>query len=268
LIGGAPVPGDAAVVVVAGPRDDYLAAEVDALAAYARDGGALLVLIDPRVAVPRLSDLLAPYRLSMLDVVVLDEKELRAGSRTFDATVVKVRRYEQHPITRGFNYVTMFPRARPLLITPDSSVTGTTAQYLGVSDETSWGETDMNSFRIGSASRDGVDIAGPLPISAAATRSAPGEADLRESRLVLVGDSDFANNVFFGVLGNADFFQNALAYLAGDDAMITIRPREALRDQIYLSERDGRLVFLVCIVLLPALSLAAGVVMIARRARL
>jgi ABC-type uncharacterized transport system involved in gliding motility auxiliary subunit len=261
------VPGDASAVVIAGPRDDYLASEVNALSDYARTGGSLLVMIDPRTNLPGLGGFIAGYGLSVLDVVVLDEKELRAGDRTFDATVVKVRRYERHPITNAFNYVTMYPRARAVFIQPDSSGIGATAGYLAISDASSWGEIDMETFAQGTASRDGVDIAGPLPVAAVATRSSA-RGDGTKSRLVLVGDSDFANNVFLGVLGNSDFFQNTVAFLTHDDAMITIRPREALSDQVYLSEREGRLVFLVCIVLLPALSLGTGVVVIAKRARL
>ena len=101
-----------------------------------------------------------------------------------------------------------------------------------------------------------------------ATRVPIGGGDANKSRVVLIGDSDFANNVFWGVIGNSDFFLNAIAFLAEDESMITIRPREALRDQIFLSERDGRLVVLICIILLPALSLGTGVAVIARRARL
>jgi ABC-type uncharacterized transport system involved in gliding motility auxiliary subunit len=261
------VPGDASALVVAGPREDYLDSEVNALSDYARTGGSLLLMIDPRIDVPRLGAFFALYGVSVLDAVILDEKELRAGSRTFDATVVKVRRYERHPITRAFNYVTMYPRARAVFIEPDSSRIGATAGYLAISDAGSWGETDMETFATGTATRDGVDIAGPLPLAAAATRSIVG-GTATKSRLVLIGDSDFANNVFLGVLGNSDFFQNTVAFLTHDDAMITIRPRPALADQVYLSEREGRLVFLICIVLLPALSLGAGVIVIARRARL
>ncbi|HKW13178.1 MAG TPA: Gldg family protein [Candidatus Krumholzibacteria bacterium] len=268
LIGGAAVPSDAAVVVIAGPHDDYLQDEVDALDAYARAGGSLFVMLDPRVDAPHLAALLAEYSLSVLNAVILDEKELHAGDRTFDATVVKVRRYERHPINKAFNYVTMFPRARPVFIARDSTLIGVSAQFLALSDASSWGETDMKAFDEGRGVKDGVDIAGPLPVAASATRSPFGRADMKKSRVVLVGDSDFVNNVFFGVLGNSDWFQNALAFLADDESMITIRPRPALSDQIYLSERQGRLVFLVCIILLPAISLGAGIAVIMRRAKL
>src|SRR5262249_30839389 len=116
--------------------------------------------------------------------------------------------------------------------------------------------------------KDGVDIAGPLPVAAVATRSPFGRTDIKKNRVVLVGDSDFVNNVFFGVLGNSDWFENALAFLSDDESMITIRPRPALNDQVYLSERQGRLVFLICLVLLPAISLGAGISVIIRRAKL
>jgi len=268
LVGGAAVPSDATAVVIAGPRDDYLENEIDALDAYMRAGGSLLVMIDPRVSLPRVGSLLAQYGLSVLDAVVLDEKEGRAGDRTFDATVVKVRRYERHPITRAFNYITMFPRARPVFITRDSTRIGVSAQFLAISDAGSWGETNMKAFDEGHGARDGVDLAGPLPVAAVATRSPFGRKDIKKSRVVLFGDSDFVNNVFFGVLGNSDLFQNALAFLTDDESMITIRPRPALRDEIYLSEAQGRLVFLICIVLLPAVSLGTGITVIVRRARL
>jgi ABC-type uncharacterized transport system involved in gliding motility auxiliary subunit len=268
LIGGPAIPSDASVVVIAGPRDDYLDAEMNSLDAYARRGGSLFVMLDPRIATPRIGALLSEFGLSVLDAVILDEKELKAGDRSFDATVVKVRRYERHPINRAFNYVTMFPRARPVFITRDSTLIGVSSQFLAISDATSWGETDMKAFDEGRGSKDGVDIAGPLPVAATAVRQPFGRPDMKKSRVVLVGDSDFVNNVFFGVLGNSDWFQNALAFLSDDESMITIRPKPSLSDQIYLSERQGRLVFLVCIILLPAVSLGAGIAVIMRRAKL
>jgi ABC-type uncharacterized transport system involved in gliding motility auxiliary subunit len=269
LIGGAAIPSDAAVVVIAGPRDDYLEEEVDALEAYARAGGSLFIMLDPRTDTPRIGTLLAAYHLSVLNAVILDNKELKAGDRTFDATVVKVRRYEKHPINRAFNYVTMFPRARPVFITRDSTKVGVSGQFLAISDPTSWGETDMKAFDEGRGVKDGVDIAGPLPLAAVATRSPFARNEMKkQSRLVLVGDSDFVNNVFFGVLGNSDWFENALAFLADDESMITIRPRPSLGDQVYLSEAQGRMVFLICIILLPAVSLGAGIAVIMRRAKL
>src|SRR5262249_34902830 len=52
------IPGDAALVVVAGPRHDFLPGEIERLAAYLKRGGALLLLLEPG-AIPNLSAFLA-----------------------------------------------------------------------------------------------------------------------------------------------------------------------------------------------------------------
>ncbi len=265
LVSARQVPADCDVIVIAGPREDYLADEVVAIERYLRAGGSALFMLDPRFDFPRLATVLARYHLRVLDAVILDDLVLDAGDRTFDVTVAKVRRYEKHPITRGFNYVTMFTRARPVYIPTDSVVAGLDVQYLAITDDEAWGETDMNSFAAGSASRDGVDIAGPMPLAAVATRTPVPAGSGRPSRVVLVGDSDFASNSFYGVLGNADFFQNIVAFLAEDENLIRIRPRGATGDTVYISAAGGRLVFAVSIVLVPLITLAVGTMVVLRR---
>jgi ABC-type uncharacterized transport system involved in gliding motility auxiliary subunit len=272
LLGGARVPSDCSVLIVAGPRHDYFADEVASIHRYLDAGGSVLFMIDARVDVPLLATVLARYHLGLVDAIVLDEVALDSGDRSFDATVAKVRRYESHAITRGFNWLTLFPRARPVIVRGDSSRADATANYLAITDDGSWGETDESAFSTGRATRDGVDVAGPLPIAAVATRTpfvtaSGAPATGATSRVVLVGDSDFANNAMLGVLGNADFFMNCVAYLSDDADLIRIRPRRALNESVYITERQGRMVFLVCIVLLPLAPVVAGAVVLAQRRR-
>ncbi|MDH4037606.1 MAG: GldG family protein [Candidatus Krumholzibacteria bacterium] len=259
------VPADCDVLVIAGPREDYLADEVTAIDRYLRAGGSALFMLDPRFDFTRLAGALDRYRLRVLDAVILDDLVLDAGERTFDATVAKVRRYEKHPITEGFNYVTMFTRARPVYIPEDTLRAGLDVQYLAITDAEAWGETDMNSFTVGRATRDGVDIAGPMPLAAVATRTPVPAGSARTSRVVLVGDSDFASNSFYGVLGNADFFQNIVAFLSEDEDLIRIRPRAATGDTVYISAAQGRMVFAVSLVLVPLITLIVGASVVFRR---
>jgi ABC-type uncharacterized transport system involved in gliding motility auxiliary subunit len=259
------VPADCAVLLLPGPREDYFQDEVAAIDRYLRRGGAALFMLDPRFDFTRLSTALSRYHLRLIDAVILDDLVLDAGDRVFDVTVAKVRRYERHPITRGFNFVTMFTRARPVQIVPDSTAIGVSAQYLGITDEEAWGETDMSSFSVGQATRDGSDLAGPLPIAAVSTFSPTIADSARASRVVVVGDSDFASNGFYGVLGNADFLQNIVAFLAEDENLIRIRPRDSLGDSVYISAPQGRMVFAVCIVLVPLATLMIGAFVVVRR---
>ena len=83
------------------------------------------------------------------------------------------------------------------------------ANYLAVTEKSAWGETDLNSFCLGTATRDSEDVSPPLAVAAVAERTitepdATAGSDAR-SRIVVVGDSDFATNRFFGLLGNGDF---------------------------------------------------------------
>ena len=46
-----------------------------------------------------------------------------------------------------------------------------------------------------------------------------------ETRLVVVGDSDFAANSVAGIGGNRDMFLNIVNWLAQQDNLISVRPR-------------------------------------------
>jgi ABC-type uncharacterized transport system involved in gliding motility auxiliary subunit len=266
LVGVDRVPDDCEVLVVAGPRLDFVAGEAAIVDDYLRSGGAAMFLMEARTSLPNLEGLLRRYDVILDPVVILDELVVvDSGERVFDATVAKVRRYEPHRITRDFNVITMYPMARPVRLDEDSLVIGTDAQYLGITDESSWGEVDMGSFAAGTATRDGEDIAPPLPVSAIVTRDVQGDGG--RTRLVVVGDSDFAGNSYYGVLGNSDFFLNCVNYLAADEDLISIRPRRGPGDRALISERQGRFVFATSIVLLPLSVVIVGTIVLVRRRR-
>jgi ABC-type uncharacterized transport system involved in gliding motility auxiliary subunit len=260
------VPSDCFVLILPGPKRELLQTEVNKIDAYLAAGGNALFLLDPRWPVSRLEPLLARYRLTIDNIVLLDEMVVvDAGEEVFDATFTKIRYYDKHPITRDFNSITIFPMARPVTIVPVEGDAAVRAQYLAVTGLSAWGETDMNSFKVGTATRDETDVEPPLAVAVVAERSnrfdrPAGDAQQPEriSKIVVVGDSDFATNRFIGVLGNSDFFLNAVEFLAEEEIVIPIRLKEGLGDQIYISASEGRLVFVLCIVLLPLMVASMG----------
>ena len=46
------------------------------------------------------------------------------------------------------------------------------------------------------------------------------------SRIVVYGDSDFASNSRLSLLGNKDLLLNTMQWLAGEEQLITERPRD------------------------------------------
>jgi ABC-type uncharacterized transport system involved in gliding motility auxiliary subunit len=268
------IPPDCAVLVLAGPKKEYLQSEVNHIDNFLARGGSVLFLLDPRWPISHMQLILDRYYVVAFDYVLLDELVVDAGEEMFDATYTKIRNYNTHPITRGFRSITIFPMARPLAIEPNESDLAIRTQYLAITGKSAWGETDMNSFRAGSAIRDETDLAPPLGVAVVAERTnrydgPSGRPPEREwtSKIVVVGDSDFATNRFYRLLGNSDFFLNAIEYLAEEEIVIPIRPKKSLGDRVYISASEGRLIFVLCLVSLPLMVASLGGYVLMRKRR-
>jgi len=131
------------------------------------------------------------------------------------------------------------------------------------------------SFAAGSAVRDETDLPPPLGVAVVVERTnkfeAPqGRPPEREwtSKLVVIGDSDFATNRFYRLLGNSDLFLNAVEYLAEEEIVIPIRPKRDLGDRVYITAPEGRLIFVLCIVLLPLMVASLGGYVLMRKRRI
>ena len=66
-----------------------------------------------------------------------------------------------------------------------------------------------------------------------------------ETRLVVVGDSDFAANSVAGIAGNRDMFLNMVNWLAQQENLISVRPRNPEDRRITLTAGQDRMIFLV-----------------------
>ena len=115
------VPKECNVVVVGGPKRDYLQPAIDALKTYVAGGGHALVNFDPVLNLPRWQDgryarISRPWSrtwgVTTKDDVILD---LGSASRLFGQQSPVVGSYESHPIIRvmGDN-ATVFPLSRSL----------------------------------------------------------------------------------------------------------------------------------------------------------
>jgi ABC-type uncharacterized transport system involved in gliding motility auxiliary subunit len=86
-----------------------------------------------------------------------------------------------------------------------------------------------------------------------------GEQRMPETRVAAIGDSDFIANAYLGVEGNGDLFMNTVNWLAQQESLIAIRPREAADRRLTMTANHVTGLFWMSIVLVPALVLGAGV---------
>jgi ABC-type uncharacterized transport system involved in gliding motility auxiliary subunit len=268
------VPADATVVVVAGPQTDLLAPEIDALKRYVAKGGKVMVMLDPPepsgADVPNLRAFVKEWAIEFGNDIVVDASgmgQLFGG----DASVPVAASYPVHPISAGFRVMTAFPLSRSVK-TVEGGSEGRTAQPLVETSAQSWAETDLKSLAGGKVefNADQQDRQGPIALGAAASAPAAAppppasgnaspDAPKPESRIVAFGDSDFAANNALGIQGNQDFFLNAVNWLAQQENLIAIRPKEAQDRRITLTADQQQRIMLLSLFVVPGLVLAGGV---------
>ncbi len=266
------VPADASVVIVAGPETDFFPPEVDALKSYLDKQGKLLMLIDPpaKVDSPQPTSLIALAHDWGMDVgqdVVVDASGMGRLIGT-DASVPVVANYPPHPITERFTILTAYPLARSV-IPVTGGVSGHTAQTFIESSARSWAEADIKSLLTsGEVSLDEAkgDKAGPVSMAAVVTASVapdpaakPDDAPKPETRVAVVGDSDFGSNGVLGIQGNRDLFMNIVGWLSQQENLISIRPREASDRRITLTATQQSWITLIALLLVPAMVFGTGI---------
>lgn len=258
------------LLVVAGPKLALLPQEVAAIRRFLAGGGNAFFLLDPFIKTG-LEPVLLEYGIVADDDIVIDE----SSHFWADPSSPSVTEYNYHAIAQDLP-LTFFPGARSFSPT-SKQVPGTNVQPLANSSRQSFGETDAERARF---DKD-RDLSGPLTIMVVAIRrpvSAQGDAIWKSdagkkspdtpaleavkvtarSRVAVVGDSDFATNSFFHIMGNGRLFLNAVNYLASMENLIGLEPRARDLPRVNLTNRQMKGTFFIAIILIPALLAAVG----------
>jgi ABC-type uncharacterized transport system involved in gliding motility auxiliary subunit len=138
---------------------------------------------------------------------------------------------------------------------------GLTVIPLAKTSDSSWAETDLVSlFEKQRAAFGHGDVKGPVTVAAVV------EANLEQlgvgrgtARMVVFGDTDFADNQYLENFFNRDFIMNAVDWLAGEANSISIRPRTLRASRFELTIGEFDVVFVMSVLLLPELLLIIGI---------
>jgi ABC-type uncharacterized transport system involved in gliding motility auxiliary subunit len=212
------IPQDARAIIVAGPLVPLSENSVELLREYLENGGSLMVLANP---VPLTEfedqkDLLAEYLASEWGIALNNDivVDTNAPSSPFFAVGAQ---YAAHPITEKMQGVAaIFPYSRSLTVGAENiAITPTT---LVLTIDQSWGETDFSALEGGQALEYNPesDAFGPMTLAASAENSANG------SRVVVFGNSSFAQDENFDFYGNGDMFVNSVDWVAEQEALINL----------------------------------------------
>jgi hypothetical protein len=291
------VPQGTDLLVVAGPRGNFVEPELDALGRYLDRGGRMLVLADPELDAQGglisigLERWLAERGVAMGDNLVVDPSSTLPF---FGAETIFVRGVGTSPVVESLvqaELPVIFALSRSVgLGTVPATMQGST--LLETSAE-GWGEVDLANLR--GVEKGASDLAGPVPLGVAIapkkSADSPGHDELEEEmleepepgetaatekpgeqgpdwRLVVLGDSDFLRNGHLrSVVGNPTLASNAFNWLLERQKLLGIGPKKP--EQARLTLTPGQLSAITWLVLggLPLLAVAAGVTTHFRRRR-
>ena len=260
LIVKAEIPADCTVLVVGGPITDYQQPEVDAIQKYVENGGRALFLLDPPLKMGRaevaenaaLNKALETWGVTPQDNLIIDFNPIGqiAG---LGPQVALVTSYDPQPIVSELKgSVTGFPLARSLEIKNGDK---TSVDKLFSSTETSLATMNLSNPAVDP--KDPKNIRGPLLLAAAGTYKTG--KDNSQGRFVVVGSSSWVANSFIGFNGNRDLALNTINWLASDEDLISIRPKDRDDRRVTLTRAQMNWIRVTSQFLLPLMVVLGGV---------
>jgi ABC-type uncharacterized transport system involved in gliding motility auxiliary subunit len=271
LIDTAGVPADCSVLVIAGAQTEFLPPELEKVKKYLNQGGAALFMLDAdllaKSSLPSFSDILKDYGIQPDNDMVLDFSGI---GQLFGAgpDMPVVTGYSKHAITEKFgSFMTAYPSARSLTVMSEKPA-GVTVEAFASTSGNSWGETNIEELRSGRVQPNfPPDRRGPLPLGVAVTKNAADGSTngSKNSRLVVFGDSDFAANYLYGFQKNGDLFMNVISWLAEEEDLIAIPPKNPEDRRISLTASGSKVILLVSLFLLPLAAFGTAIAVYVKR---
>ncbi len=266
LLTKAEVPSDCTVLVAGGPREDYPQPEVDAIKAYVEGGGRALFLLNPPLKMGRaqiadndaLSNLLSSWGVTPDKNLILDMNPI-SQLTGLGPEVALVTRYESHPIVNEMSgSATGFPLSRSLEI---KNTPKTTVEKLFSSSPSSFATTKLDSPAVNPD--DPKNAKGPLTLAAAGTYDTGKENS--QGRFVVIGSAEWAANSFIPSMDDSDLAVNSINWLASDEDLISIRPKERDDRSMTLTQAQFNWLRISSQILLPLIVIIGGVAVWWRR---
>lgn len=262
------VPEDAEALVIAGPESPLNSAERQAIREYVEKRQGNLMLMTQTRFDTGLEAWLNTLGVRVGSDLLIDRGQNIQG----DVTIPAFTNFAFHPITKDLGRSIVFtPLTRTVTLDEElpENVQGT---ELLSSTPNSWAETNLTENSL--IQQDPGDRPGPLSAAVAVTLKAdekkPANTEEEqsdeakkeepaESRILVVGTHLFATNFYTAApTGNSDFFLNAMAWLAEEESLISIRSKPTENRSLQLTNGQQNMAFMLSVVVFPVLFLVLG----------
>lgn len=229
-VGGPERLGTCSVVVIGGPRVNFLPIEIELLRRFTDANGRLVVFADSAgsAATAQLNDLLRPWGVAVRDAVVSDRSSLKDDP----GSIVAYRYPSGSPVTVSLsrdNIPLLLVAAQPV----ESALVG-----LAFEDQAWISPLVLSSSR--SSLADGTE--GPFVLALitdwSSVEGEPDDLEIARTRIGVVGTVEVAANGYFDRLGNGEFSARLVSWVARQDDLISaMRPVRGV-PRLVLTEND------------------------------
>ena len=245
------IPTDTTVLAILAPAKGFHPDEIKAVRQYLNDRrGALLIALNPDNKAVELEQFMSEtFSINCNSEIIISPRGMQG-----DLSIV-VPRYSPHAIVKDLmerNSAVLMQVARGLNFEPRD--TWNTLAFLRT-DENCYGKRPPSAVLQGQIQFDqNTDVRGPLNLGLALE----GKGTASGSRVVVFGDADFATNSLLQVQGNADLVVNTINWLAGQEQLISIRPKQIEFAQIILDAEASQRILIICVIVSPLLVMLLG----------
>ena len=262
------VPADADVLLVLSPGTDLAAQETreirDFLINRRKHAFFTLDIVAKDLVRTNLDSLLRGFGVTIQRVLIFE------GDPQYhipQLPIGLVPEIKLHSITADLivaDLAVLFPQAQAIT-QPEVMRRSVDVEPLLLTSDKAWGKLDLENLTFEPLPED---TAGPFTLAAAITDA--GQTNQDEVRIVVTGSSFFlypekAVGVPLQGPGNLDFMLNAISWLYGKEALISIRPKSLTRLPLRLTQQQFFLFSGISVILIPLLIFGAALGLWLRR---
>lgn len=265
LINDKVMPNNLDVLVIAGPKFSIFDNELELIKEFLEKGGNLFVAADPGKK-HNLKPFLKEYGVDYKNSYILDGKGqmVRLGI----ATALGETYSSEHEITKSFSnpnlgMISAYHLASPVVQSEnppknflfDSLVFSSNASFerKSISDRIKLDPSVDKFEKLPLAISvkgfvDKVDENKKISENGEGKEGSINEVISKEENtefnIVVFGDSDFLTNKFYGLQLNRNLALNVISFLASDDDLISIRPKDRLSTQLTMTNTQAKIIFI------------------------
>ncbi len=243
------VPDDADLVVVAGPKQDFMDFEIKAVEEYLKKGGSMMLALDSQQTMG-LEKITSKLGVAFDGTYIWNLIETPLGKAVNQGPAFGAIYSSTSEITKAFG------RDEAALFIHPTSLRRLEKVPTGVViDDIVRTPAASVSYKTLQIKEEG-GIQGPFTIASEIKGKFPGADDSAKSfSLILVGDSNFMNNQLLFKNLNRDLLLNSVAWLAKEEGLISISPKETQKTELTLTPVKFSLFLFGIIIPIPVLML-------------